>query len=98
MPCNLISSCFFPESPWFREIDCAGPGQSQHQDWPHTAQPGERESADKRMCEEAFSNIITLLEFAEQSAEADKPSNQFDLMFLLNSLRWHQYRNIKINC
>lgn len=40
MPCNLISSCFFPESPWFREIDCAGPGQPQHQDWQHTNQPG----------------------------------------------------------
>ena len=25
MPCNLISSCFFLESPWFREQDCSQP-------------------------------------------------------------------------
>jgi len=32
MPCNLISSCFFPESPWFRDtVNCApAPG---HQEW-----------------------------------------------------------------
>ena len=25
MPCNLISSCFFLESPWFRDPDCLQP-------------------------------------------------------------------------
>jgi len=33
MPCNLISSCFFLESPWFREQDCGQPTgdwQSNH--------------------------------------------------------------------
>jgi len=25
MPCNLISACFFLESPWFREQDCSQP-------------------------------------------------------------------------
>lgn len=29
MPCNLISSCFFLESAWFREQDCSGPGSSE---------------------------------------------------------------------
>jgi len=34
MPCNLISSCFFPESPWFRDtVNCA-PG---HQEWQQPA-------------------------------------------------------------
>jgi len=33
MPCNLISSCFFPESPWFRDNINCGP---LHHDW----QPG----------------------------------------------------------
>ena len=117
MPCNLISSCFFPESPWFREIDCAGPGQPQHQDWQLTNQPGEpltchvslysrlhsvvhlsshsvylerfRVSSEKRMKPH-------ILEFAVQSAQADKTSNQSDLMFLFNSQR-RQYRIIKTN-
>ena len=116
MPCNLISSCFFPESPWFREIDCAGPGQPQHQDWQLTNQPGElhvmsasiqyihsvvhlsshsvylerfRASSEKRMKPH-------ILEFAVQSAQADKTSNQSDLMFLFNSQR-RQYRIIKTN-
>lgn len=29
MPCNLISSCFFLESPWFREQDCSGQASSE---------------------------------------------------------------------
>ena len=44
MPCNLISSCFFPESPWFRDpADCGPghqPGQQQHHDWQSNNHPG----------------------------------------------------------
>jgi len=44
MPCNLISSCFFPESPWFRDpADCGPghqPGQPQHHDWQSNNHPG----------------------------------------------------------
>jgi len=37
MPCNLISSCFFPESPWFRDNINCGP---LHHDW----QPGNNQN------------------------------------------------------
>ena len=46
MPCNLISSCFFPESPWFRDpADCGPghqPGQPQHHDWQSNNHPGQQ--------------------------------------------------------
>jgi len=30
MPCNLISSCFFLESPWFNEVNCGGDWQNNN--------------------------------------------------------------------
>jgi len=40
MPCNLISSCFFLESPWFREPDC-GWESAAAPDGLVAAQPGQ---------------------------------------------------------
>lgn len=39
MPCNLISSCFFPDSPWFSEtVNCVGGGGGSSQEWHHSDQ------------------------------------------------------------
>lgn len=49
MPCNLISSCFFPDSPWFSEsVNCVGGGGGgSSQDWHPSNHSGEAAVSDQ---------------------------------------------------
>lgn len=75
MPCNLISSCFFPESPWFRDsVNCTA---AQHQDWQNSNHPGVAVSDQPNMGSTGHSTSDTATYHEPEHKKVSKTFRQY---------------------